>query len=80
MVTRPPTDLQILDLKNAGSATAWIISFVVKCRSEKKEDRIDTDSTIQDRQLTNCFLSMCEQDANIKCNSWKDAWKVLEIW
>ena len=68
MVTKPPTDLQILDLKNAGSVTAWIMSFVVICRSEKKEDQIDTDGTLQDRQLTNCFLSMCGQDAIINCN------------
>ena len=66
MVSRPATDRQILDLQNAESATAWNMSFVTKCRAEKKEDRVITDSTVQDLQVTNLFLGMCGQDAIIK--------------
>ena len=62
MVSRPATDRQTLDLQNADSATAWIMSFVAKCRAQKKEDKINTDGTVQDLQITNLFLSMCEQD------------------
>ena len=69
MVSRPATVRQILDLKNAESSTAWIMSFVVKCCSEKKEDKINTDGTIQDLQVNNLFLSMCGQDAVIKFRS-----------
>ena len=57
MVSRPATDRQILDLQNAESATAWIMSFVAKCRAEKKEDKVNTDGTVQDLQVTNLFLS-----------------------
>ena len=39
------------------------MSFVAKWRAEKKEDKINTDGTIQDLQITNLFLSMCGQDA-----------------
>ena len=63
MVSRPATDRKILDLQDAESATAWIMSFVAKCRGEKKEDKINTDGTVQDLQVTNLFLSMCGQDA-----------------
>ena len=59
MVSRPATDRQILDLQNAESATAWIMSFVAKCRAEKKEDKVNNDGTVQDLQVTNLFLSMC---------------------
>ena len=69
MVSRPATDRQILDLQNAESATAWIMSFVAKCRAEKKEDKVNTDGTVQDLQVTNLFLSMCRQDAIIKLRS-----------
>ena len=69
MVSRPATDRQILDLQNAESATAWIMSFVAKCRAEKKEDKFSTDGTVQDLQVTNLFLSMCGQDAIIKLRS-----------
>ena len=69
MVSRPNTDRQILDIQNAESATAWIFSFVAKCRAEKKEDTINTDGTVQDLQITNLFLSMCGQDAIIKLRS-----------
>ena len=66
MVSRPATDRQILDLQNAESATAWIMSFVAKCRAEKKEDKVNNDVTVQDLQITILFLSMCGQDAIIK--------------
>ena len=66
MVSRPATDRQILDLQNAESATAWIMSFVAKCRAEKKEDKVNTNGTVQDLQVSNLFLSMCWQDAIFK--------------
>ena len=66
MVSRPATDRQNLDLQNAESATAWIVSFVAKCGAEKKEDKINTDGTVQDLQVTNLLLNMCGQDAIIK--------------
>ena len=69
MVSRPATDRQNLDLQNAESATAWIMSFVAKCRAENKEDKVNNDSTVQDLQVTNLFLSMCGQDAIIKLRS-----------
>ena len=69
MVSKPATDRQILDLQNAESATAWIMSFVAKCRAEKKEDKVNNDGTVQDLQVTNLFLIMCGQDAIIKLRS-----------
>ena len=69
MVSRPATDRQILDLQNAESATAWIMSFVVKCSAEKKEDKVNTNGTVQDLQETNLFLSMWGHDAIIKLRS-----------
>ena len=69
MVSRPTIDRKILELQNAESAAAWILSFVAKCRAEKKEDKINTDGTVQDLQITNLFLSMCGQDAIIKLRS-----------
>ena len=66
MVSRPATDRQVFDLQNAECATAWIMSFVAKCRAEKKEQKINTDGTVQDQQVTNLFLSMYGQDAIIK--------------
>ena len=69
MVSRPTTDRQLLDLQNAESVTAWILSFVAKCRAEKKKDKIKTDDTVQDLKVTNLFLSKCGQDAIIKLRS-----------
>ena len=69
MVSRPATDRQILDIQNAESATAWIMSFVAKCRAEKKEDKVNNNGTVQDLQVTNLFLIMCGQDAIIKLRS-----------
>ena len=69
MVSRPATEIQILDLQIAESATAWIMSFVAKCRAEKKTDKVNNDGTVQDLQVTNLFLSMCGQDAIIKLRS-----------
>ena len=62
-------DRKILDLQNAEPATAWIMSFLAKCRAEKEEDKINTNGTIQDLQVTNPFLSMFRQDAIIKLRS-----------
>ena len=69
MVSRPPNDRQSLDLQNAESCTAWIMSFVAKCRAEKKEDKVNNDGTIVDLQVTNLFLSICGQDALLKLRS-----------
>ena len=41
MVSRPPNDQKTLDLQNAESCTAWIMSLVAKCRAEKKEDKVE---------------------------------------
>ena len=41
------------------------MSFATKCLAEKKEDKINTDGTIQDLQVINFVLSMCGQDAII---------------
>ena len=69
MMSRSTTDRQILDLQNAESATAWILSSVAEGRAEKKKNKINTDGTVQDLQVTNLFLSMCGQDAIIKLRS-----------
>ena len=69
MVSRTATDRQISDLQNAESATSWIMSFVAKCRAEKKEDKVNKDGTVQDLQVTNLFFSMCGQEAIIKLRS-----------
>ena len=66
MVSRSATDRQILSLQNAASATVCIMSFVAKCRAEKKEDKINTDGTVQHLQVTNLFLSKCGQNAIVK--------------
>ena len=42
MVSRQPADRNFLDLQNAESATAWIMSFVAKCCVEKTKDKINT--------------------------------------
>ena len=69
MVSRPPAERHILDLQRAESVTAWIMSVVAKCSAEKKEDKINTNGTIQDLQITNFFLSLCGQDAIVKLSS-----------
>ena len=69
MVSRPPNDRQTLDLQNAESCTAWIMSFVAKCRAEKKKDKVNNDGTVVDLQVTNLFLSICGQDALLKLRS-----------
>ena len=56
MVSRTAANRQILDLQNAESATKWIMSFVAKCRAEKREDNINRDCTIVDLHVTNLFL------------------------
>ena len=68
-MSRPANDRQILDLQNAESATAWIMSFVAKVRTEKKENKINTDGTVRDLQVTNLFLSMWGQYPIIKLRS-----------
>ena len=60
---------QLLDLQNAESSTAWIISFLAKSRAEKKEDILNTNGTIQDLQVANLFFIMCRQDAISKLRS-----------
>ena len=42
MVSRQPAHRKFLDLQNAKSATAWIMSFVAKCCLEKNKDKINT--------------------------------------
>ena len=39
------------------------MSFVAKCRAEKKEDKVNIDGTIGDLQVTNFFLRICGHDA-----------------
>ena len=78
MVCRPPNDQQTLDLQNAESCTAWIMSFVVKCRAEKKEDKVNNDGTIMDLQVTIFFLSVCGQDALLKLRSLMSPKKLLD--
>ena len=70
IVSRPATDRKIVDLQKAESSTAWITSFVAKCRAEKKEDKVNNDGAVQDLQVTNLFLSMCAQDKIIKLKSY----------
>ena len=78
MVSRPPKDRQTLDLQNAESCTAWIMSFVAKSRAEKKEDKVKTNGTILDLQVTNLFLSICGQDALLKLGSLMSPIKLLD--
>ena len=77
MVSRPPRDRQTLDLQNAESCTAWIMSFVAKCRAEKREDKVNS-GTIVDLQVTNLFLSICGQDALLKLRSVMSPKKLLD--
>ena len=69
IVSNSAADRQTLDLQNAESVTAWIMSFVAKCRAEKKEHKVNNDGIVQELQVTNLFLSMCGQDAIIKLRS-----------
>ena len=69
MLSRPPNDRQTLDLQNAESYSAWIMSFVAKCRAAKKKEKVITDDTIVEQQVTNHFLSICGQDAFLKLGS-----------
>ena len=78
MVSRPPNDRKTLDLQNAESCTAWIMSFVAKCRAEQKEDKVNNDDTIVDLQVTNLFLSICGQDALLKLRSLMSPKKLLD--
>ena len=78
MLSRPPNDRQTLDLQNAESCTAWIMSFVAKCCAEKKEDKVNNDGTIVDLQVTNLFLSICGQDALLKLRSLMSPKKLLD--
>ena len=66
VVFRQPADRKNLDLQNAESATALIIPSVAKYRAKKKEDRIKTDGSIVDLQVTHFFLSMCGYFSIIK--------------
>ena len=78
MVSRPPNDRQTLDLQNDESCNAWIMSFVAKCRAEKKEDKVNNDGTVVELQVTNLFLSICGQDALLKLRSLMSTKKLLE--
>ena len=69
MVSRPITDRKILDLENAESTTAWIRSFLAKCRAEKKEEKMNIDGAVLDLQVTKLFIRMCGKDAIIKLRS-----------
>ena len=77
MVSRPPNDRQTLDLQNAESCTAWIMSFVAKCRAEKKEDKVNNNGTIVDLQVTKS-LSICGQDPLPKLRSLMSPKKLLD--
>ena len=78
LMSRPPNDRQTLDLQNAESFIAWIMSFMVKCRTEKKEDKVNNDGPIVDLQVTNLFLSICGQDALLKLRSLMSPKKLLD--
>ena len=78
MLSRPTNDRQTLDLQNAESCTAWIMSLVAKCRAEKKEDEVNTDGMIVDLQVTNLFFRICSQDALLKLRSLMSSKKFLD--
>ena len=65
-MSRPEVDRSYLDLQNAESTNAGIVSFVPKLRAETRKNKINTNGTTLDKPVTNLFLSMCRQDANIK--------------
>ena len=54
------------------------MSFVAKCRAEKKEHKVNNDGTIVDLQVTNLFLSICGQDALLKLRSLMSPKKLLD--
>ena len=54
------------------------LSFVAKCRAEKKEDKVNNNSTVQDLQATNLFLGMCGQHAIIKLRSLMSSRKLID--
>ena len=78
MVSRRPNNRQTLDLQNAESCTVWIMSFVAKCRAEKKEDKVNTNGTIVNLEVTNLFLSICSQDALLKLRRLMSHKKLLD--
>ena len=78
MVSRPTHDRRNLDLQNAESCIAWIMSLVANFRAEKKEYKVNTDGTIVDLQVTNHFLSICGQDALLKLRSLMSPKKLLD--
>ena len=64
MVSGKPAVRKFLDLQNAESTIAWIMSFVAKCCKEKKKDKINTNgiqtATIQKiSESTECKISYC---------------------
>ena len=54
------------------------MSFVAKCRAEKKEDKVNTNCMIVDLQVTNLFLNICGQDALLKLRSLMSPKKLLD--
>ena len=54
------------------------MSFVAKCRAEKKEDKVKTDGTTVDLQVANLFLNICGQDAHLKLRSLMSPKKLLD--
>ena len=54
------------------------MSFVAKCRAEKKEDKVNTDGTIGDLQITNIVLRICGHDALPKLRSLMSHKKLLD--
>ena len=55
------------------------MSFVAKGRVEKKEDKINTDGTLVDLQVTNLFLGICGQDAIFNYRSLKRLRNLIDI-
>ena len=64
-VSRPPAERKILDLQDAESAIAWIMSFVAECCAEKKDDELNIDGALIDLQVTNLLHSMHVRDTNV---------------
>ena len=64
MVSKQPADRNFLDIQNAESATAWIMSCVAKCCVEKKKDKININgiqaaSIKKITRSTECRISYC---------------------
>ena len=78
MVSRPPTDRQTIDLENAGSCTAWNVSFMAKFCTDRKTEKFNSGYTIVYLQVTNLFLSMCGQDAFLKLRSLMSPKKLVD--